>query len=199
MLGAVALGERGLGTTGSNPSVGCILVDGVSGRERVIGRGWTAPGGRPHAETVALERAGSVTQTTTAYVTLEPCAHHGETPPCCDALIAAGVGRVVVGLRDPDPRVSGNGIARLEAAGIVVETGVCAAEATRLHAGFLSRIVMGRPRVLLKLAVSADGMIAVAQDNRPNEITGAMARRFGHMLRARADAILVGRGTVCRR
>lgn len=195
MKAALALGHRALGTTGENPSVGCVLVDGSGDRARFVARGWTAEGGRPHAETVALGRSGGTGPRTTAYVTLEPCAHHGRTPPCCDALVDAGVGRVVIGIGDPDPRVAGKGIERLQAAGVEVMTGVCADAARTLHAGFLSRVVLGRPRVLLKLAVSADGKIARATGNRPNMITGPLARRFGHMLRARSDAILVGSGT----
>lgn len=195
MKAALALGQRALGTTGENPSVGCLLVNGSGDSARVVARGWTAEGGRPHAETVALGRAGATDSRTTAYVTLEPCAHHGRTPPCCDALVDAGVGRVVIGIADPDPRVAGKGIERLQAAGIEVIAGVCADAARALHGGFLSRIVRGRPRVLLKLAVSADGKIAQATGNRPNAITGPLARRFGHMLRARSDAILVGSGT----
>ena len=192
---ALGLGRRNLGHTAENPSVGCVIVAGDGGPPRVIARGWTAPGGRPHAEAVALERAGARARGATAYVTLEPCAHTGKTPPCADALIDAGVARVVVGATDPDPRVEGRGLERLRQAGIDVETGVLADQARRDLAGFLSRIERGRPEVTLKLAVSADGKIAAAP-GETTSITGAEARLRGHLIRARSDAILVGRGTV---
>lgn len=165
------------------------------GGERAVGRGWTQPGGRPHAETVALARAGGEAVGADAYVTLEPCAHHGETGPCADALITAGVARVVVAAQDPDPRVAGNGIARMRDAGIAVEVGCCASEARRVNAGFLCRIEKGRPFVALKLATSLDGKIA-ARTGHSQWITGPQARARGHLLRARFDAVLTGGGTV---
>ena len=190
MRAALALARRGLGRVAPNPAVGCILVrDGI-----VVGRGWTQPGGRPHAETEALRRAGAAAAGAVAYVTLEPCAHHGSTPPCADALIAAGVSRVVVAIEDPDPRVAGRGLARLTAAGISVETGVCADEAGRLNAGFLKRIEHGLPLVTLKLATSLDGKIAT-HAGESQWITGEDARARGHLLRAQTDAIMIGSGT----
>src|SRR5580704_7553179 len=158
MRAALGLARRGLGHTWPNPAVGCVIVrDG-----RVIGRGWTQKGGRPHAETEALARAGKAARGATAYVSLEPCSHHGKTPPCAEALITAGIGRVVAAIEDPDPRVAGAGIARLRAAGIAVETGLCADEAAELNAGFFCRVKHGRPLVTLKLATSLDGRIATA-------------------------------------
>jgi diaminohydroxyphosphoribosylaminopyrimidine deaminase / 5-amino-6-(5-phosphoribosylamino)uracil reductase len=187
---ALGLGARGLGRVWPNPAVGCVIVkDG-----RVLGRGWTQDGGRPHAETVALAQAGAGARGATAYVSLEPCNHHGKTPPCAQALIAAGVARVVVALTDPDPRVAGGGLARLQAAGIAVTTGVCEAEARLAHRGFLSRITLGRPMLTLKLATSSDGRIATAT-GESQWITGAEARRAVHAMRARHDAVLVGAGT----
>lgn len=192
MHAALRLARRGLGNTWPNPAVGCVLVapDG-----RVVGRGWTQPGGRPHAETEALVRAGDAARGGTAYVTLEPCSHWGRTPPCCDALIRAGVARVVVAAGDPDPRVDGRGLARLREAGIAVETGLLRAQAEALNAGFAGRITLGRPLVTLKLATTLDGRIATAS-GESRWITGAEARREAHALRARHDAILVGSGTV---
>jgi diaminohydroxyphosphoribosylaminopyrimidine deaminase/5-amino-6-(5-phosphoribosylamino)uracil reductase len=191
MRAALALARRGLGRVWPNPAVGCVIArDG-----RVVGRGWTQPGGRPHAETEALARAGDQAQGATAYVTLEPCCHWGQTPPCADALIAAGVRRVVVAVEDPDPRVAGGGLARLHTAGLVVETGLCAAEAAEINAGFFQRIRLGRPLVTLKLATSLDGRIA-APSGESRWITGLPARERGHLLRATHDAILVGTGTV---
>lgn len=187
---ALGLGRRGLGQVWPNPAVGCVIV----GDGRVLGRGWTAPGGRPHAETLALKRAGAGAAGATAYVTLEPCAHHGKTPPCADALVAAGVRRVVTAMEDPDPRVAGRGHARLRAAGIEVQTGLLETVARRDQAGFLSRIVRGRPALTLKLATSFDGRIATA-GGESRWITGAAARRWVHAERARHDAILVGAGT----
>ncbi|MGQ3031841.1 MAG: bifunctional diaminohydroxyphosphoribosylaminopyrimidine deaminase/5-amino-6-(5-phosphoribosylamino)uracil reductase RibD, partial [Ferrovibrionaceae bacterium] len=190
MRHALGLAARGLGRTWPNPAVGCVLVRD----EIVLARGNTQPGGRPHAEVVALSRAGSQAAGATAYVTLEPCAHHGKTPPCADALIAAGIGRCVVALQDPDPRVDGGGIRRLLAAGIPVTTGVCEAEAAALNAGFLMRVRQGRPLVTLKLATTLDGRIAThAGESR--WITGATARARGHLMRADHDAIMVGIGT----
>jgi diaminohydroxyphosphoribosylaminopyrimidine deaminase/5-amino-6-(5-phosphoribosylamino)uracil reductase len=171
--------------------VGCVLVkDG-----RVIGRGWTQPGGRPHAETEALRRAGDAARGAIAYVTLEPCSHHGRTPPCCEALAEAGIARVVMAMRDPDPRVNGRGLAMLRGAGIAVEEGLLEAEARALNAGFFRRIQAGMPLVTLKLASTLDGRIATAS-GESRWITGEAARREVHALRARHDAILVGSGTV---
>ncbi len=187
---ALSLGARGLGRTWPNPAVGCVIVKGG----RIVGRGWTADGGRPHAETRALGQAGAQARGATAYVTLEPCAHHGQTPPCADALAAARVARVVVALGDPDPRVSGQGIARLRAAGIEVVEGVLEPEARAAHAGFVARLTRSRPLVTLKLAASLDGRIATAT-GASKWITGAQARREVHAMRARHDAVMVGGGT----
>ena len=189
---ALRLAARSLGRTASNPAVGCVVV---SPSGAVIGRGWTGEGGRPHAETIALARAGAATRGSTAYVTLEPCAHHGQTGPCADALIAAGVARVVATLADPDPRVRGKGFSKLSKAGIEVAQGVRATEARALNAGFFMRIEKGRPLVSLKIAQSADGFVADGQ-GRSKWITGAAARRHGHFLRAQSDAVLVGIETV---
>jgi diaminohydroxyphosphoribosylaminopyrimidine deaminase/5-amino-6-(5-phosphoribosylamino)uracil reductase len=161
---------------------------------RILGRGHTAPGGRPHAETQALAQAGAAARGATAYVTLEPCAHHGRTPPCAEALVAAGVARVVSALTDPDPRVAGRGHAILRAAGIAVTEGVLATEAARLNAGFLSRITRGLPAVTLKLATTLDGRIATAS-GESRWITGAGARRSVHAMRLAHDAVMVGAGT----
>jgi len=190
MRAALALAQRNLGATWPNPSVGCVIVkDG-----RVLGRGATQPGGRPHAETEALARAGEAARGATAYVSLEPCSHYGKTAPCAEALIAAGVSRVVVAVEDPDPRVSGNGMARLRAAGIAVEIGLCADEAAEVNAGFFCRVTKGRPLVTLKLAASLDGRIATAT-GQSRWITGPAARERAHLLRATHDAVLVGTGT----
>ncbi|MFW2589004.1 bifunctional diaminohydroxyphosphoribosylaminopyrimidine deaminase/5-amino-6-(5-phosphoribosylamino)uracil reductase RibD [Sagittula sp. SSi028] len=190
MAQALALGRRGMGQTWPNPAVGCILVAGG----RVVGRGWTQPGGRPHAEVVALKAAGPLARGATAYVTLEPCAHHGATPPCCDALIAAGVARVVAPLTDSDPRVSGQGFDRMRAAGIEVITGIMASEAMHDHAGFFLKVEQSRPWLTLKLAMTMDGRIATAT-GESQWITGPQARRAVHGLRATHDAVLVGGGT----
>jgi diaminohydroxyphosphoribosylaminopyrimidine deaminase / 5-amino-6-(5-phosphoribosylamino)uracil reductase len=191
MRTAIALARRGLGDVWPNPAVGCVIVrDG-----RVVGRGWTQPGGRPHGETEALARAGAAARGATAYVSLEPCCHWGKTPPCTDALIAAGLARVVIPIEDPDPRVSGQGIARLRAAGIAVEIGLCAEEAAELNAGFLMRMREGRPLVTLKLATTLDGRIAT-HSGESQWITGAPARDRAHALRAGHDAIMVGSLTV---
>ena len=191
MRAAFALARRGLGNVWPNPAVGCVLVsDG-----RVVGRGWTQPGGRPHAETEALRRAGALARGATAYVSLEPCSHWGRTSPCADALVAAGVRRVVAALEDPDPRVSGSGITRLREAGIAVETGLGAAEAAEINAGFLTLQRLGRPLVTLKLATSLDGKIATVT-GESQWITGPPARAYAHKLRAEHDAIMVGTGTV---
>lgn len=192
MAAAIALGQRGRGQTSPNPNVGCIIV----GDGRVIGRGWTQPGGRPHAEAMALETAGKQAQGATAYVTLEPCAHLSPRGPACAAtLIEAGIGRVVYAIDDPDPRTAGKGTAMLCAAGIAVDGGCLAAAARASMAGFFSRQERGRPHLTLKLATSLDGRIAMA-DGRSRWITGAVARRHAHLERARHDVIIVGRGTV---
>jgi len=191
MRAALALARRGLGQVWPNPTVGCVLVrDG-----EVVGRGWTQPGGRPHGETEALRRAGARAAGATAFVSLEPCCHWGKTPPCTDALAAAGVARVVLPIEDPDPRVAGQGIARLRAAGIAVETGLCAEAASEINAGFLLRIATGRPLVTLKLAASLDGRIATAS-GQSRCITGEPARERAHLLRASHDAVMVGSNTV---
>ena len=190
MRTAIDLAGQSLGTTWPNPAVGCILV----GDGRVIARAVTARGGRPHAETEAVRIAGPSACGCTAYVSLEPCSHVGRTPPCADALIAAGVRRVVVACPDPDPRVSGRGIQRLRAAGIDVTEGVLHIEAERDHAGFFSRVRRGRPLVALKLATSLDGKIATAT-GQSQWITGKAARAYGHRLRASHDAIMIGSGT----
>src|SRR5216683_3136782 len=191
MRAALALARRGLGRVWPNPAVGCVILN----EDKVVGRGWTQPGGRPHAETEALARAGAAAHGATAYVTLEPCCHWGRTPPCADALIAAGLSRVVVALEDPDPRVAGGGVARLRAAGIAVEAGLGAAEAAEINAGFFQRVRLGRPLVTLKLATSLDGRIATAS-GESRWITGPAARERAHLLRATHDAILVGTDTV---
>ena len=191
---ALRLAKRGLGQTAPNPSVGAVIVSN-GGSCEVIGRGWTQPGGRPHAETMALEGAGPRARGATLYVTLEPCAHQGQTPPCTDAIIAAGIARVVCALGDPDARVAGQGFDRLKEAGITVEVGCCAEEAGWLARGHCLRVTEARPFVQLKLATDHRGLIA-AGTGTPVWVTGPEARAQGHLLRARADAILVGRGTV---
>ena len=190
MAAALALGRRGLGRVWPNPAVGCVLAHG----SRVVGRGWTQPGGRPHAETEALARAGGAARGAACYVTLEPCSHQGRTPPCADALIEAGVARVVAATEDPDPRVAGEGFRRLEAAGIAVERGLCEAEARFDNEGFLSRVSAGRPLVALKTATTLDGRIA-APGGESRWITGPAARAAAHRLRASHDAIMVGART----
>src|SRR5215218_7029847 len=195
MRAALALARRGVGSTWPNPSVGCVIVRDGPGGGQVVGRGWTQPGGRPHAEAEALARAGEAARGATAYVTLEPCSHWGRTPPCCDALIAAGVARVVVATGDPDPRVDGRGLRQLREAGIAVEQGLLETEARAVIAGFVRRITRGLPLVTLKLATSLDGRIATAT-GESRWITGDAARRAAHGLRASHDAVLVGSGTV---
>jgi diaminohydroxyphosphoribosylaminopyrimidine deaminase/5-amino-6-(5-phosphoribosylamino)uracil reductase len=188
---ALSLGRRGQGRTWPNPAVGAVVVkDGV-----IVGRGWTQPGGRPHAEPEALARAGEAARGATLYVTLEPCSHFGKSPPCADAVIAAGITRVVSAIEDPNPEVAGRGHARLRAAGITVDIGTRAAEAARDHAGHFRRVRDKRPHVILKLAVSPDDKIAAA-GHQPVAITGEAARARVHLLRAQCDAILVGIGTV---
>lgn len=194
MRAALTLARRGLGNVAPNPAVGCILVRPDLGG-RVVGRGWTRSGGRPHAETEALGRAGDLARGATAYVTLEPCAHHGKTPPCADALVAAGIARAVVAVEDPDPRVAGKGTARLREAGIEVVAGVLEAEAAELNAGFFLKIQQGRPLFTLKMATSLDGRIATRSGDS-KWITGGESRARAHLLRADHDAILVGIGTV---
>jgi diaminohydroxyphosphoribosylaminopyrimidine deaminase / 5-amino-6-(5-phosphoribosylamino)uracil reductase len=192
MAAAIALAGRGQGRTGNNPSVGCIIVQhGI-----VVGRGWTQPGGRPHAEAMALAEAGAATKGSTVYVSLEPCAHESERgPACADALVVAAPAHIIAAVTDSDPRTAGKGFARLEAAGIAIERGVLEVEAKRGLAGFLTRIGKGRPHVTLKLATSLDGCIAMA-DGSSRWITGEAARAHTHLERARCDAILVGAGTV---
>jgi diaminohydroxyphosphoribosylaminopyrimidine deaminase/5-amino-6-(5-phosphoribosylamino)uracil reductase len=191
MAAACALARRGVGWVWPNPAVGCVIVDAEG---RVAGRGWTRPGGRPHAETEALRAAGERARGGTAYVTLEPCSHHGETPPCADALVVAGVRRVVSPMCDPDPRVLGAGFKRLRAAGIEVVEGVGRTEAEAINEGFFRRIRDGRPLVALKTATTLDGRIAT-QSGESQWITGELARARGHLLRAQYDAIMVGVGT----
>jgi diaminohydroxyphosphoribosylaminopyrimidine deaminase/5-amino-6-(5-phosphoribosylamino)uracil reductase len=190
MRAALALARRGLGNVWPNPAVGCLIVKD----DRVVGRGWTQPGGRPHAETEALAMAGDTARGATAYVTLEPCAHHGKTPPCAEALIAAGIARVVVAMEDPDPRVSGAGLALLTTAGVAIASGVCGDEAAELNAGFFIKVREGRPLVTLKLATTLDGRIAT-HAGESKWITGEAARAAGHLLRAEHDVIMVGSGT----
>ena len=188
---ALTLGRRGQGRTWPNPAVGAVAVkDGV-----IIGRGWTQPGGRPHAEREALKRAGEAARGATLYATLEPCSHFGKSPPCADAIIEAGITRVVSAIEDPNPEVAGQGHGKLRAAGIAVDVGPCATEAAYDHAGHFRRIRDKRPHVILKLAVSADDKIGAA-GHKPVAITGEAARTRVHLLRAQSDAILVGIGTV---
>jgi diaminohydroxyphosphoribosylaminopyrimidine deaminase / 5-amino-6-(5-phosphoribosylamino)uracil reductase len=188
---ALALGRRGLGRTHPNPAVGAVVVkDGV-----IVGRGWTQPGGRPHAEPVALAQAGEAAHGATLYVTLEPCSHVGKSPPCADAIIAAGIKRVVSAIEDPNPEVAGQGHARLRAAGIAVDIGLGTAEAAHDHVGHFRRVRDKRPQVILKLAVSTDDKIAAA-GHKSVAISGEAAKARMHLLRARCDAILVGIGTV---
>lgn len=190
MAAALALARRGLGQTWPNPAVGAVVVrDGY-----VVGRGWTQAGGRPHAETEALGRAGDLARGATLYVTLEPCSHHGKTPPCADAVIAAGISRVVAAIEDPFPEVNGRGLALLREAGLQVETGLGAEEARAINQGFLLRVAKRRPMVTLKLATTLDGRIATRTgDSR--WITGPAARQAAHLLRATHDAVMVGIGT----
>jgi diaminohydroxyphosphoribosylaminopyrimidine deaminase/5-amino-6-(5-phosphoribosylamino)uracil reductase len=190
---AIALSWRGRGRTSPNPNVGCIILDAQG---RVAGRGWTQPGGRPHAEAMALAQAGDAAHGGTAYVTLEPCAHRSARGPCCSSLlIEAGVRRVVIAAGDPDPRTNGSGIGRLRKADIAVSAGELEAEAKAAMAGFFTRQKLGRPFVSLKLATSLDGQIALA-DGTSRWITGEAARAHAHLERAQHEAILVGRGTL---
>lgn len=194
MAEALTIGQTGLGRTWPNPSVGAVVVQHGPDGPCVVGAAATAATGRPHAEPQALAQAGEAARGSTLYVTLEPCSHHGRTPPCADAVIAAGVRRVVAALEDPDHRVKGRGVARLRAAGIWVTVGVGAEQALEDHAGHIRRVTEGRPHVLLKMAVSADGKAALPGP-RPAVITGPEARARAHLMRAHADAILVGVGT----
>ena len=187
---ALSLGRRGLGKVWPNPAVGCVIVQG----DRIVGRGWTQPGGRPHAEAMALAQAGAAARGADVYVTLEPCSHTGKTPPCADALVNAGVSRVIAALGDPDARVAGRGFDKLRQSGIEVSIGVGAEAAALDQRGFLSRVTRGLPMLTLKLATSLDGRIATAS-GESQWITGARARREAHALRARHDAVLVGAGT----
>ena len=190
MATALGLARRHVGWTCPNPSVGCVLVK----QNRIIARAVTAKGGRPHAETIALEAAGEAARGATAYVSLEPCVHHGVTGPCTEALITAGVARVVIACFDPDPRVSGKGAQRLQQAGVAVEVGVLAEEAREVNEGFFCRIEKGRPLVTLKLASTADGRIATSA-GESQWISCAEAREYAHLLRAQNDAIAVGINT----
>lgn len=194
MQAAIRLARRNLGLTAPNPSVGALVVVEDAAGARVVGRGVTAVGGRPHAEPQALAEAGAAARGATLYVTLEPCSHHGRTPPCVDAVLAAGISRVVVACGDPDPRVAGHGIARLRAAGLDVVVGVEAAAAAEGLAGHVTRVLRGRPHVLLKLAVSADGRIG-RTDTPRLAITGPAAHARVHLMRAEVDAVLIGIGT----
>lgn len=195
MAAALGIGRRERGHTWPNPAVGALVVRATPDGPVVLGRGWTARGGRPHAEPQALAQAGEAARGATLYVTLEPCSHHGGTPPCVDAVRAAGIARVVAAVQDPDFRVAGRGFAILREAGMTVEVGVGAAQARIDHAGHMLRVTEGRPHVMLKLAVSADGKVGL-EGRRPAAITGAVARDRVHMLRATHDAVLTGIGTV---
>lgn len=187
---ALALAQRGLGRVAPNPAVGCVIVDAAG---HVAGRGWTAPGGRPHAETIALKAAKG--RGHTAYVTLEPCAHYGKTPPCANALVDAGIRRVVVATTDPDARVNGKGIKILEQAGVQTDVGLCRQEADELNEGFFRAVCEKRPLVTLKIATSKDGKTA-HPSGKPKWITGPESRARGHLYRANHDAIMVAIGTV---
>lgn len=194
MASAIALVQRGLGRTAPNPAVGAVLYRPDLGE--IVGRGWTQPGGRPHGEPEAIRRAGALAEGATLYVTLEPCAHYGRTPPCVEAIIAAGITRVVYGITDPDPRVSQRGLRRLEAAGIQVERSELVEAAHRATIGHVLRVSERRPFVQLKIAVDAAGQVPQGREGAPVWATGPISRARGHMLRAQCDAILVGRGTV---
>ncbi len=198
MRAALGLASRGLGRVAPNPAVGCVLVRydlGTAPGGRVVGYGWTQPGGRPHAETEAIRRAGALARGAHAYVTLEPCNHQGQTGPCSEALIDAGITAVTIALKDPDPRVAGSGIKRLQDAGIAVDCGLLADEARLLNAGFLSVVERKRPWVTMKTATTLDGAIA-SRSGKSQWITGPAARARGHLLRAQSDAVISGIGTV---
>lgn len=192
---ALALGHRHLGLTWPNPSVGAVVADARGGEPRILGQGITQPGGRPHAERIALAMAGAAARGATLYVSLEPCSHHGKTPPCAEAVVAAGVSRVVAALEDPDPRVGGRGFAHLRQAGVVTVAGVLAGEAWRAHRGHILRVTQGRPAVTLKLARTADGYAARTAGPRLM-ITSEAANARVHLMRSHADAILVGIDTL---
>lgn len=194
MLIALRLARRGIGATAPNPAVGAVIADENSGK--VVGRGWTQPGGRPHAETEAIRRAGPAAKGRTLYVTLEPCSHVGQTGPCADAVIAAGLRRVVAAIEDPDPRVAGRGLDRLRRAGVTVARGLHAAEARWVTRGHIVRVTQRRPLVTIKMALAADGSVPRGGRGQPQWVTGPLARAHGHLLRAEADAILVGGATV---
>ncbi|MEM9358737.1 MAG: bifunctional diaminohydroxyphosphoribosylaminopyrimidine deaminase/5-amino-6-(5-phosphoribosylamino)uracil reductase RibD [Pseudomonadota bacterium] len=194
MRSAIAIASRGLGCTAPNPSVGAVLVEPKT--NAVIARGWTQPGGRPHAEPNAIDRAGKAAAGATLYVTLEPCSHFGRSPPCVDSIIAAGIKRVICGLEDPDPRVAGRGIQRLREAGIIVEVGVLRKECHYLTLGHILRVTERRPFVQLKMALDAEGRVARGAQGQPTWVTGIDSRNRGHLLRAQADAILIGRQTL---
>ena len=193
MQAALRLARRGLGTVWPNPAVGCVLVR-VDQGGRFVGRGWTQPGGRPHAEAEALQRAGSNAKGATAYISLEPCNHTGETGPCTEALIKAGITRVVIATEDPDPRVSGDGITKLNNAGIETELNVCHDDANDLNIGFMKRVIENRPMMTLKLATSLDGRIAT-RTRHSRWVTGSLSRAHAHRLRAEHDAVLIGSET----
>jgi diaminohydroxyphosphoribosylaminopyrimidine deaminase/5-amino-6-(5-phosphoribosylamino)uracil reductase len=198
MRRALGLARRGLGRVAPNPAVGCVLVRpdlGFHPHGHIVGAGWTQPGGRPHAETEAIKQAGDLSAGAHAYVTLEPCNHQGETGPCTDALIGAGIAAVTIAVEDPDPRVSGAGIKRLADAGIAVRTGLLGDVAAQLNAGFLSVVQRGRPWVTMKAATTLDGAIA-SRSGKSQWITGPEARARGHLLRAENDVIVTGIGTV---
>ena len=190
MDAALNLARRGLGNVWPNPAVGCVIVK----NNRVVGRGWTLPGGRPHAETEALKNAGKDAFGSTAYVTLEPCNHYGQTPPCTEALILAGIKKVVIATLDPDKRVSGEGLKRLEEGGVDVEVGMARSEADKINQGFFSRVENSRPFITLKIATTLDGKIAT-RNGESEWITGEISRKFAHTLRASHDAVMVGSGT----
>lgn len=195
MQGALHLARRGLGTTSPNPAVGAVVVQEVDGDFFIVGRGVTGVGGTPHGEPQALAQAGNLAKGATLYVTLEPCNHHGRTPPCTEAIMKAGIKRVVVGSTDLDERVKGQGLKRLEDAGLEVATGICRKDADLLNKGHFLRTTMNRPYIIVKMAVSKNGLVARASDNAPTWVTSPLARMRGHLLRAEADAILVGRKT----
>lgn len=195
MAAALRLSRRGLGRTWPNPAVGCLVVAGEGEGAHIVASGWTRPGGRPHAETEALKEAGEAARGATLYVTLEPCSHHGQTPPCAEAIIAAGISRVVSALHDPDTRVAGRGHEMLRAAGIEVAEGLCEKEAAALNIGHVTRVTRGRPFVQIKMAHSRDGRIARA-GGKTVAISGEAARGWVHRLRAEADAIMIGAGTL---
>ena len=195
MQGALHLARRGLGTTSPNPAVGAVIVQEVDGVFFIVGRGVTGVGGIPHGEPQAIGQAGNLAQDATLYVTLEPCNHHGRTPPCTEAILKAGIKRVVVGSTDLDERVKGRGLKRLEDAGLEVVTGVCREDADRLNKGHFLRTTENRPYIIVKMAVSSNGLVATASDNTPTWVTSPLARMRGHMLRAESDAILIGRKT----